>query len=172
MHICHKKLQYYYNHRMVGLQFQQHYLDKNTKELVTNHVLAEKFRRATDGQGTAFFMQAVKDQKRGGVNGILEHLMESVKSAEIETADLEAIIKERRENGMFKNLKDFIERLSGKEVNKRTMENFIKAGAFDGMEGNRRQKMQVYAQIIDEVNREKHKDIRGPHHRCRTSNFL
>ena len=88
----------------------RNYLDKNTKELVTNHVLAEKFRRATDGQGTAFFMQAVKDQKRGGVNGILEHLMESVKSAEIETTDLEAIIKEQEQKA-----KRALERLQSDE---------------------------------------------------------
>ena len=58
-------------------------------------------------------------------------------------------------------MKDFAMRLSGKEVNKRTMENFIKAGAFDSMKGSRRQKMLVYAQILDEVNREKKDSIAG-----------
>lgn len=74
---------------------------------------------------------------------------------------IEGIVKERKEHGSYLDMKDFAMRLSGKEVNKRTMENFIKAGAFDGMKGNRNQKMHVYSQIIDEVNREKKDNIAG-----------
>ena len=74
---------------------------------------------------------------------------------------IDAIVKERELNGRFIDMKDFAMRLSGKEVNKRTMENFIKAGAFDSMKGNRRQKMLIYAQILDEVNREKKDSIAG-----------
>lgn len=57
---------------------------------------------------------------------------------------IDAIVAERAERGEFTTLKDFVTRLTGKEVNKRTIENFIKAGALDGLEGNRRQKMMVY----------------------------
>lgn len=74
---------------------------------------------------------------------------------------IEAIVSEREKNGPYVDMKDFAKRLSGKEVNKRTVENFIKAGAFDSMKGNRRQKMLVYAQILDEVNREKKDGIAG-----------
>lgn len=74
---------------------------------------------------------------------------------------IDAIVEEREKNGIFKSLKDFIERLSGKEVNKRTVENFIKAGAFDCMEGNRRQFMSIYTAIIDKVNDEKKKSMTG-----------
>lgn len=74
---------------------------------------------------------------------------------------IDAIVQEREKNGKYKDMKDFAMRLSGKEVNKRTMENFIKSGAFDRMKGNRRQKMLVYAQILDEVNREKKDGIAG-----------
>ena len=74
---------------------------------------------------------------------------------------IEAIVSEREKNGPYVDIKDFAMRLSGKEVNKRTVENFIKAGAFDSMKGNRRQKMLVYAQILDEVNREKKDGIAG-----------
>ena len=72
-----------------------------------------------------------------------------------------SIVEEREKNGPYQDLKDFAMRLSGKEVNKRTMENFIKAGALDSMAGNRKQKMLVYAQILDEVNREKKDGIAG-----------
>lgn len=74
---------------------------------------------------------------------------------------VDAIVQERETHGSYLDMKDFAMRLSGKEVNKRTMENFIKAGAFDGMKGNRNQKMHVYSQIIDEVNREKKDNIAG-----------
>ena len=73
----------------------------------------------------------------------------------------EAVVEERRQNGPYTSLKDFIERLTGKEVNKRTLENFIKAGAFDGLGGNRRQLMQVYAQILEAVTQEKKASMSG-----------
>ncbi|MDO5337605.1 MAG: DNA polymerase III subunit alpha [Eubacteriales bacterium] len=62
-----------------------------------------------------------------------------------------AICEERRLNGEYKNLKDFVTRLTSKEVNKRVVENFIKAGAMDCLEGNRRQKMEVYPRILETV---------------------
>lgn len=68
---------------------------------------------------------------------------------------IEAIVKEREQNGLFKSLKDFIERLSGKEVNKRTIESFIKAGALDSLHGTRKQFMEVYVKILEQVNQEK-----------------
>ena len=71
------------------------------------------------------------------------------------------IIAERKRGGKYASLTDFVERLSGKEVNKRTIENLIKAGAFDSIEGNRKQKMSVYAQIIDQVNRERKNVMSG-----------
>lgn len=74
---------------------------------------------------------------------------------------IDSIVEEREKNGRFTSMKDFAERLSGKEVNKRTIENFIKAGAFDSMEGNRRQLMAVYSAVIDRVNEEKKKSITG-----------
>ena len=74
---------------------------------------------------------------------------------------IEAILTERRERGPFRSLKDFIERLSGKEVNKRTIESFIKSGAMDSLGGTRKQLMQVYAAIIEQVAREKKSGVTG-----------
>ncbi len=64
---------------------------------------------------------------------------------------IDTVIRERK-NGRYKDLADFIKRLSGTEVNKRAVENLIKAGAMDDLYGNRRQKMMIYAQIIDDAN--------------------
>ena len=74
---------------------------------------------------------------------------------------IKSIVEERQERGEFKNLQDFIERMSGKDVNKKAIENFIKAGAFDSLPGNRRQKMMIYAQILDSVNQEKKNVMAG-----------
>ena len=74
---------------------------------------------------------------------------------------IDAIVEERDKNGDYVDLKDFAMRLSGKEVNKRTMENFIKAGAFDSMRGNRKQKMLIYSNVLEEANREKKDGIAG-----------
>ena len=74
---------------------------------------------------------------------------------------IEAIIAEREERGEFRTLNDFITRMAGREVNKRTIENFIKAGALDGFEGNRRQKMMIYGSLLDAVNQEKKHSMAG-----------
>ena len=74
---------------------------------------------------------------------------------------IDAIVEERKIRGPFTTLKDFITRLSGREVNKRTIENFIKAGALDGLEGNRRQKMMIYGSLLDALNQEKRTTMAG-----------
>ena len=73
---------------------------------------------------------------------------------------IEEIVKEREAGGAFRSLKDFIERM-GDTLNKRVIENFIKAGALDCLDGNRKQKMMVYAQIVDSVNQEKKHSLAG-----------
>lgn len=74
---------------------------------------------------------------------------------------IEAIVAERNQRGDFTSLRDFIERMTGKDVNKKAIENFIKAGAFDELPGNRRQKMMVYAQILDAIVQEKKNMMAG-----------
>ena len=74
---------------------------------------------------------------------------------------IEAIVAERNQRGDFTSLRDFIERMTGKDVNKKAIENFIKAGAFDELPGNRRQKMMVYAQILDAIAQEKKNMMAG-----------
>ena len=64
---------------------------------------------------------------------------------------IDLVVNEREANGPYKSLQDFLERMPGKEVNKRAIENLILAGAFDTMEGNRRQKMMIYPAIMDGI---------------------
>lgn len=74
---------------------------------------------------------------------------------------IEGIMEERKERGEFKTLNDFITRMCGRDVNKRSIENFIKAGALDGLEGNRRQKMMIYGTLLDTFNQEKKNSMAG-----------
>lgn len=64
---------------------------------------------------------------------------------------IDLVVNEREANGPYKSIQDFLERMPGKEVNKRAIENLILAGAFDTMEGNRRQKMMIYPVIMDGI---------------------
>lgn len=74
---------------------------------------------------------------------------------------IDEIVEERKAGGPYVNLKDFCTRLSGRSVNKRTVENFIKAGALDCLPGTRKQKMLVYADVIDDVSRQKKTTMTG-----------
>lgn len=91
-------------------------------------------------------------------NNAIRYGLSAIKSLGRPTID--ALCEERGKNGRFKSLRDFIERMS-KYANKRTIENFIKAGAFDCFDGNRRQQMLVYPQILDEVLRNEKNSLSG-----------
>ena len=81
-------------------------------------------------------------------NGAIRYGLSAIKS--VGRPVINALVEEREANGEYRSLKDFIERLTG-TVNKRAIENFIKSGALDCLEGNRRQKMLVYSQIVDSI---------------------
>ena len=91
-------------------------------------------------------------------NGSIRYGLSAIKS--VGRPVINALVEEREINGEYRSFKDFIERLTG-TVNKRAIENFIKAGALDCMEGNRRQKMLVYGQIVDSIAQEKKNSFAG-----------
>ena len=91
-------------------------------------------------------------------NGAIRYGLSAIKS--VGRPVIEALVKEREDRGEFLSLKDFVERLSG-VVNKRAIENFIKSGALDCLEGNRRQKMTVYGQLVDSIAKDKKNEIAG-----------
>ena len=91
-------------------------------------------------------------------HGAIRYGLSAIKS--VGCPVINALVEEREKNGTYRSLKDFIERLTG-IVNKRAIENFIKAGALDCLEGNRRQKMNVYGQIVDSIAQEKKNSFAG-----------
>lgn len=74
---------------------------------------------------------------------------------------IEKLCEERSERGPFLSLSDFLTRMADKELNKRIVENFIKSGALDGLNGNRKQSMMIYATILDSVAHEKKNTMAG-----------
>ena len=91
-------------------------------------------------------------------NGSIRYALSAIKS--IGRPVIEGIVREREENGEYTSLKNFVERNIG-QLNKRVVENLIKAGALDCLEGNRKQKMSVYMQIIDSINQDKKHTMAG-----------
>lgn len=51
--------------------------------------------------------------------------------------------------------------MSDTEVNKRNVENFIKAGAFDSLEGTRKQFMSVFVQLMDQNQQNRKNNMAG-----------
>lgn len=94
-----------------------------------------------------------------GHNGNIRYGLAAIKG--VGKPVIDEIVGERKAGGPYRSLKDFCMRLSGKSVNKRTIESFIKAGAFDSLPGTRKQKMSIYASVVDSVNQEKKNTMSG-----------
>ncbi|MEE9545534.1 MAG: DNA polymerase III subunit alpha, partial [Rhodospirillales bacterium] len=54
-------------------------------------------------------------------------------------AAMDSIARQRATDGPFRDLPDFCRRIDVRAINKRQLENLIRAGAFDGLNGNRKQ---------------------------------
>ncbi len=91
-------------------------------------------------------------------HGCIRYGLSAIKS--VGRPVIQALVQERKDRGEYRSLKDFIERMTP-TVNKRAIENFIKAGALDCLEGNRRQKMAVFVQIVDGINQDKKHSMAG-----------
>lgn len=90
--------------------------------------------------------------------GSIRYGMAAIKGVGVQV--VEDIVQEREQGGKYQSLQDFMERLDG-HVNKNVVENLIKAGAMDSLDGNRRQKIMVYQQIMDSVSRERRDNMTG-----------
>ncbi len=73
---------------------------------------------------------------------------------------VEDIVRERNERGPFKDMEDFVKRMPD-TVNRKSIEGFIKAGAFDCFEGNRRQKLMLTDELLQEASAKKKTDFAG-----------
>lgn len=65
---------------------------------------------------------------------------------------MQSIIEVRQAEGAFTSLQDFCARVDLSQVNKRMIENLIKGGAFDSLEGNKRQLLAILDQCLEQGN--------------------
>ena len=65
---------------------------------------------------------------------------------------MQSIIQVRNEEGPFTSLQDFCARVDLSQVNKRMLENLIKGGAFDSLEGSKRQMLEILDQCLEQGN--------------------
>lgn len=91
--------------------------------------------------------------------GAIRYGLSALKS--IGKAMVDQLVAERNARGPFQNLQEFLERISECDLSKRIVESLIKAGALDGLEGNRRQKMMIYTSIMDNISQSKKKMMAG-----------
>ncbi len=89
----------------------------------------------------------------------IRYALTAVKSVGRPVVDV--IVQERQTRGPFTSLNDFITRVADNNINKHTIENLIKAGAFDGLDGTRKQYMSVYVQMLDHVAKDKRNNLAG-----------
>ncbi|MFQ5765824.1 MAG: DNA polymerase III subunit alpha, partial [Rhodospirillales bacterium] len=73
---------------------------------------------------------------RSGPVAAIRYALAAIKN--VGEGAMRAVVAERGENGPFKDPLDFAQRLDPHVINKRQLENLIRAGAFDGLEPNRR----------------------------------
>ena len=71
------------------------------------------------------------------------------------------LIEKERAKGPFTNIFDFTERCCSETLNKRAVESLIKAGAFDRMEHNRNQLLQVYEAVMDDAANKRRNNVAG-----------
>jgi DNA polymerase-3 subunit alpha len=74
---------------------------------------------------------------------------------------VDSLIEERKAHGKFTSMDDFVERMSGRDMNRRTLENFIKAGAMDTLPGNRRQKVMIAPELLEQKNKDRKNTLAG-----------
>ncbi len=85
-----------------------------------------------NASGVAFTVE-----RDGAGPGAIRYALAAIKN--VGEAAMDSVVAERRANGPFKDLFDFAGRLNSKAINRRQLENLARAGAFDGLNPNRRQ---------------------------------
>ncbi len=114
-----------------------------------------------DSEHMAFYVQEAKDMgleilqpdiNKSDINFSVENKkirlgLHGIKNVGL--AALENILSEREKKSEFTSLLNFCKRVDLRTCNKRVVENLIAAGAFDSLPGNRAQKTEELAKIMD-----------------------
>ena len=74
---------------------------------------------------------------------------------------IRSVMANRASGGPFTSFQDFCRRMSGPELNKREAECLIKAGAFDSLGANRKQLLQAFSRLMDDIQAEQRSNLEG-----------
>ena len=93
-----------------------------------------------NASGATFTVETAAETA-GGTNGAaasgIRYALAAIKN--VGKAAMDSIARQRATDGPFRDLPDFCRRIDVRAINKRQLENLIRAGAFDGLNGNRKQ---------------------------------
>jgi len=76
-------------------------------------------------------------------------------------AAIDSIVETRKKGGKFHSFVDFCQRVDLNVINKRMIESMIKCGVFDSLGANRAQLLAVYERILDGINQDKKRNVKG-----------
>jgi len=88
-----------------------------------------------------FGVERISEEDRG-----IRYALAAIKN--VGEGAMAELVRERGDRGPFKDLADIAERLDNKVLNKRMVENMVRAGAFDRMNGNRRQMFEAVETLM------------------------
>ena len=125
---------------------------------------------------TSKIVQYIQDCKRQGIEilppdvnrsfsrftvegGSIRFALGAVKNVGIGMID--NLVKIREKEGDFTSFLDFCLRMESKDINKRAVEGLIKCGALDGLGANRAQLLSSYEIIIEGIQLERRRKIKG-----------
>ncbi|MBS4534790.1 DNA polymerase III subunit alpha [Clostridium sp. D2Q-14] len=92
-------------------------------------------------------------------NGKIRYGLAAIKN--VGTSLIDSIVSERNSGGKFLSLTDFCSRVESQSLNKRAIESLIKAGAFDSIKGNRAQLLAIYERVLEGVQQDKKRNLKG-----------
>jgi DNA polymerase-3 subunit alpha len=92
-----------------------------------------------------FSVEALEDGGR-----VIRYALAAVRN--VGQGAVETLVREREANGRFRDLSDLAARLDARALNKRPLENLVCAGAFDGLNRNRRQTFEAIEGILRQAN--------------------
>ncbi|MCH8168367.1 MAG: DNA polymerase III subunit alpha, partial [Proteobacteria bacterium] len=93
-----------------------------------------------------FGVETVEANGMEGGRQAIRYALAAVKN--VGEAAMRALVAERDQNGPFASLGDFAGRVDMRAVNKRQIENLARAGAFDGLNPNRRQVFEAAETVV------------------------
>jgi len=85
-----------------------------------------------------------------GGKGAVRYALAAVKN--VGAAAMQSLVAERERGGRFRSLFDLAGRIDAQAINKRQVENLARAGAFDGLDGNRKRVVEAVEMLLRHAN--------------------